>query len=344
MRKFVWFIVLIPFWMGCAREFPPETQELLNAIFEIPFPPGHDNFSFDDADTPTSYHVSAEYKGKTVQEIADHYHEFFSENGWTTESATEVETPALLVYDQGKSNVIVTIMDMPSTIKLFVIYTEYEYTREEFAVAIKKSAAPDAMQIVERVLTTCAGLKSYADTGRQESIHRGDLLSKSEFETKFIDNGDLLLQYSDELVSGFKTSTVLSKVGNVVQTMASYKTGPEQFADASMAITTGYGATSGVSGNIPELLLGLESKRLFELVNLKTLEESELEDGTTCVRLQGKNFIGDKVTVWIGKDTNLIRKIEEVIDTENYETTTYTPRINIEITADEMKFHPPQEI
>ena len=111
--------------------------------------------------------------------------------------------------------------------------------------------------------------------------------------------------------------------------------------DISMAIATLYGVTSATSGNVPELLLKLEGGALFHLMDLKILKEAKAEDGTLCQRLQGKSFLGEVHTIWVGKEDQLIRKIESVEDKNNHQTTTYSPKINLDITEEELVFKKP---
>ena len=129
---------------------------------------------------------------------------------------------------------------------------------------------------------------------------------------------------------------MLSKKGDLIQVMASYDTAPENFEDISMAIATLYGVTSATSGNIPELLYGDDDQTLFRLANLRLIDDARLEDGTMCIRLRGKDINSDEITVWVGKDSYLIQRIEEITDAKNSATTTYKPEVNIEIIAEEM--------
>jgi len=118
--------------------------------------------------------------------------------------------------------------------------------------------------------------------------------------------------------------------------MSSHEVLLRRYEDISIAIAALYGVTHTTSGKIPELLYGDDDQTLFRLANLRLLDDARLEDGTLCIRLQGKDFNSDEITVWVSKDSYLIRRIEEVTDAENSATTTYKPEVNIEIAAEEM--------
>ena len=157
-------------------------------------------------------------------------------------------------------------------------------------------------------------LKSCADTGTHESILDGEVLSTATFKTHYVAPDKLRFEYGDLLTDWFHTTYVFSKLGDSVQTASSVGAMPEIDNDISLAIASLYGVTSGTSGNIPELLLGVERTTLVHLVGLKLLDEATADDGTPCFRLHGKDFISHQLTIWIGKDDLMIRKIESVED------------------------------
>jgi hypothetical protein len=286
-----------------------ESKTLLAAVSKIPFPPGHNGASIDGNEAGTSFSVKLEYADSTEEEIAAFYRKYFSENRWKNVFADEDVGPGALHYEKEKSTINVTTVDMQSKIHLLVIYREFKYTREEFGALVGKSATPEARKLVDKIVETYGGLKSYVDTGHEETIYDGELLSELDFETRYVAGGDFLFHYTDEDGS----RDVISKIDKIIQTFASYEPSPTRYEDISLAIWALYGVSMGTSGNIPELLFGLDKKTLFDLVDLSVIKESRLEDGTKCLCLRGTNFNGEEVTLWIGKEDYLVRKIEAVV-------------------------------
>ena len=111
---------------------------------------------------------------------------------------------------------------------------------------------------------------------------------------------------------------------------------PDIGNDLSLAIAGLYGVTSATSGNIPEFLLRVGNGKLVHLVDLTIQSEAKADDGTLCLRLHGKDYGSHQRTIWIGKDDLLIRKIEAVENAENRQTTTYSPRANVEIAEEDL--------
>jgi hypothetical protein len=170
------------------------------------------------------------------------------------------------------------------------------------------------------------------------------LLKKLGFETKYTGDGDLLFQYSTHLSNGFRTRNVMGRLGGVVRTMSNLDTEPEEYDEISMAISAFYGVSSATSGNIPNLLLAHEHSSLFRLMNLRVLDDAKSEDGILCARLRGEQADGDELTLSISKNDHLIREIEIVADAGNRSKTTYSPKINVEISPEEMVFRLPSDL
>jgi outer membrane lipoprotein-sorting protein len=312
---------------------------------DVPLPPGHGGVRAPSRATPTSYHVSASYPDATVEEIFEFYQRYFRENNWEFmphEVSKNVGT--LLFFDKDKASFVITILEIDSKIELSVNYAEPKYTWEEFLVLADNSAEQEAKDTVAQLKSYYCSLKSYADTGNHESIHNGTLLKKLEFETKYTGDGDLLFRYSTLLSNGFRTRNVMGRLGGVVRTMSNLDTEPEEYDEISMAISAFYGVSSATSGNIPNLLLAHEHSSLFRLMNLRVLDDAKSEDGILCARLRGEQADGDELTLSISKNDHLIREIEIVADAGNRSKTTYSPKINVEISPEEMVFRLPSDL
>jgi hypothetical protein len=126
--------------------------------------------------------------------------------------------------------------------------------------------------------------------------------------------------------------------------MSNHDTEPEEYDEIPMAIAAFYGVSSATSGNIPNLLLRHEKNPLFRLMDLRVLDDAKSEDGILCARLRGEQAAGDELTILFGKNDHLIREIELVADAGNRSKTTYSPKINIEISPEEMEFRLPSDL
>ena len=311
------------------------------AMSKAALPPGFDTFRYKDDGSSKSFFISAQYKGKSLEEIAQHYGEHFAKEGWENLDPSGEHAPGLLMYQRGKESCEVTSVKVGAELHVLVTYDELEYTHEEFAALAKETAAQEALKLAEEVVNAYRSLTNYTDTGEYECIDDGKVLQESEFRTAYAANGDLLFEYADELSNGFKASYALSKSGDRVQAMSGHDSEPEEYQDISLAVAALTGVTSGTAHNVPTLLLGLEGKDVFTLANLKIAGEDRLPDGTVCIRLQGKGFFGDDEIIWIGKDDLLIRKIEVVKDAKNREATGYHPRTDVTPSPEDLAFRRP---
>jgi outer membrane lipoprotein-sorting protein len=311
-----------------------------DALKKVPLPPGTSEFEIN-GDDSSNFYISTIYTDRSEAEIKDFYRDFFKENGWTSTFPPEEELDGLLDYQKDKAGMNVTTIAVASEIHLMVIYREDEFTREKFDTKVGESTSPEAKALVESVREAYEKATTYADMGTHETIDDGEVLDRATFKTAYKDPGDLLFEHWDSTGDFFFTADVLYKKGNLVQLMSDTDTEPTVEEDVSMAIATLYGVTLGTSGNVPELLLELDGGALFHLIDLKLLKEAKAEDGTLCHRLHGKDFHGHESTIWIGKEDLLIRKIESVESKDNRQTTTYSPKVNIEIADEDLAFRKP---
>lgn len=320
---------------GCELLFPQDFERFDGALQKVPLPPGTESFQIGGSDS-TDFYVSAEYADKSAAELAEFYRTFFKDNGWTSKFSPEDELDGRLNYQKGKASINVTTVAIRSQLHLMVSYREDKYTREEFAKLVADSETPETKDLIRRIQEVYEKATSYSDTGSYECIDDGEFLIRAHFRTRYRDPGDLLFEYRDE------NAHTLSKRGDQVKYMSDYDAAPTEDHDIDLAISALYGVTSRTSGNIPELLLNLDGGSLFYLENLKLLDEAKSEDGTLCLRLQGRDFSDQETTIWIGKDDWLIRKIEAVKDPKNRDTTIYNPTVNTEITDGELVFKKPE--
>ena len=121
------------------------------------------------------------------------------------------------------------------------------------------------------------------------------------------------------------------------------------------AIGAGTGISGGSALTIPRLLMPaiVKSQALTDMTDLKIVGVETVDDAS-CTKLAGKTPRGDAQTVWIDKKTSLVRKIFSVSQLPGdaaapkvpafsvEQTTTYRPRIDVEIAPQEFTFEPPK--
>lgn len=323
---------------GCDWMFG-QRQMLDGALAILPLPPNTGEFTIDGKDS-TNFSLSAKYSDYTEAELLAFYRDFFTQNGWTLVIEPGEEITGLLEAEKGRNNANITVITVGGEIHLLAIYTEYEHTHDEFAEKVKASVSTEVSALIAQVHETYAGLMSYRDTGTAERINDGRVLGRSQFSTVYRDPGDLLFEHWDSTGDFHFVASVISKIGDDVRYMHDFDAKPESDT-IDMAIAAYYGTSGTTSGNIPAMLLGLEDTSLFHLSDMKLLDDAKLEDGTVCHRIQGRDFLDDDTTIWIGKEDRLIRRIESVTDGANRETIHYQPETNLEISDGDLEFRKP---
>lgn len=316
-------------------------ESLAAATTKVPLPPSATATRLDLDGSDDSFSLNADVRKVTADEVLGFYRNYFEANYWRDLLADQ-QLPGMLEFGKGLERASISVKALEGGTALRVYYEAYAHTREEFDRLVHDTATPEASALIQRMAGAYGALKSYADTGTHESIHDGEVLSNATFKTHYVAPDKLRFEYSDSLTDQFHTEFVLSKLGDTVQTASSIGAMPEISGDISMAIASLYGVTSATSGNIPELLLGMGNTNLVHLTEMTLLEEAKADDGSLCTRLHGKDFLGRPRTIWIGKDDLMIRKIESVEDEKNREITTYSPRINVDISDADLEFKKPK--
>lgn len=326
-------LILLGLWL--VMRALPDSKALETALGKIPLPPGAGSFEIHGTSPYRKFFVTAELPGQTTAEVASFYRTWFEKNGWESRYSADESLEDLLSYHKGQANINVISMGLRDSLHLTVSYRELEYTGDEFSALLSASVNPEAQETYQHVAKAYRALSSYADTGTHKTIAFGESLMAGTFETKYVAPDQLLLVYTDD------SQHVLSLSGQTVTFMSDYDDTPEVDKDVERAIAVLRGVTSGVSSTVLELLLGLADQRRLPLLSIELLPEAEADDGTTCLRIRGTDFLGEQTTLWFGKEDHLLRKIETVEDRDNYETTIYAPRANVPIPPADLQFRAP---
>ena len=319
---------------------PPEL--IARVTEKVPLPPLAQNVQVNRKVMDRGFNLKAYVPDTPPGDILNFYRDYLKASGWEDSFPPENPPEDMIAFNRDHESVTVVLDDLGTGLELGVLYHEFEYTRDEFGQLVRETADPDAISLSRKAVEAYGGLASYTDSGAYEHIHDGKVLSSAVFETNYVAPDRFLLDYTESLGGWHRTRHVLSKRGNSVQAMASYDEAPKTGTDFARAIAGLCGVTSGVSGNIPELLLREGNGALADLVECRLIEEAETDDGVACARLRGKDFGSREITIWIGKEDYLIRKIESVTDAKNHETTTYHPIANAKIAPETLKFRRPE--
>ena len=323
---------------SCGGTPSSEPGEFDLALRKMPLPPGPQEVRVTGKDR-NDFFVQAEFPDKAVGTISDFYLDFFTENGWTINAPPEgVDDSTTLYYKKDKAETFVQMSNSNPGTRIFISYVEREFTPEEFDQVVHETASPEARTLVNQIKEAYGKLVSYADTGTVEFNSGGNITDRTTFKTTYRDPGDLLFEQWNTQVDTYFTASSVGKMGDVVQLMSDTDKEATVEPDVVKAVGTVYSVTTC---NVPALLLDSDPDWNFKLSGLSILEEASIDDGTPCLRLQGKDFRGRETTIWIGKEDLLFRKFENIDYMGNRGTTTYSPRANVEIAEEELTFKKP---
>jgi outer membrane lipoprotein-sorting protein len=219
-------------------------------------------------------------------------------------------------------------------------------------------------QIVELAERAYARCDSYRDSGVVTTTFVSEdrqWTAEIPFTTAFLRPDRLRLEFKDKSLGDPPPTTIIWSTDGEVRTWRDIDPGVETPADLEEALAAATGVSQGISYRVPSLLipgaaLGGPPLDLHYAVRIGDAED----EGFGCFRIRGQRIrtpitLGEgeraavlrenSVTLWIDKDTYLVRKVEEsnVYDTFSTEAiTTYNPEIDVEIPAELLEFGPPQ--
>jgi outer membrane lipoprotein-sorting protein len=193
-----------------------------------------------------------------------------------------------------------------------------------------------AQQILDKMASTYATCKSYRDSGAVTNFFSPQHIDVRPFRTAFVRPNEFRFEYDDP--DPEKPYIVWAK-GDEVRTWWYVKPGVQNPSSLELGIAGATGVSGGSAHTIPNLLLPdqIGGRSIASLTDLTRLPDDAVDD-TPCFKLQGK-FADQPTTLWLEKETYLIRRIAE--DTKLTRTTTvYRPEVDKEIPAEELAFKP----
>ena len=209
----------------------------------------------------------------------------------------------------------------------------------------------DARDILQKTARAYRASKSYSDTGTVRTVYLSSSRQWTEeirFKTAYVAPFDFRFESNSRSVAGTEVAFIAWRDENEVK--AWYNLDPDIDDDITSlqgALDAGAGISRDASGMIPGLLipgtkLGGDIVRLTDAVRL---DDAQV-DGLDCFQVQGYRWpnTGQPTTVWIDKDSFLIRRVYEEQEIQGVRSKTtwfYEPAINTPVTAEAVQFSKP---
>ncbi|MGI9200998.1 MAG: hypothetical protein ACR2QL_08075 [Woeseiaceae bacterium] len=206
----------------------------------------------------------------------------------------------------------------------------------------------DAQYILERTAHVYRTSNSYVDKGIVRTVYTmqsDERIGKTRFKTAYVAPVDFRFE---SIMNDFGSIEVGFIVGHNQNGVETWFSANPAFKNDISSIQEALDAAAGISrdssGMIPGLLfpgtkLGGDIVRLTSAVRL---EDAQI-DSFDCFQVQGFRWpnTGQPATVWIDKESFLIRRVYEEQELEDVATKTtwfYEPAINIPVDNDALRF------
>lgn len=205
-----------------------------------------------------------------------------------------------------------------------------------------------ADEILQRVAATYASCGTYHDFGLvKRVVTRGDGSHTSEepFSITFVRPDDLRFEYGKQAYSGKTERHIVSRIGNAIY---SWRDGgdvmePKSLSKALSAVTVSGHAEAPLALLMPH---EVHRPKLTDLEDAERLADTELEK-IGCFVVRGRyGFFDLPVTVWVDRQTFLLRRVFSQRQDSHYgvETiTTFAPVIDGQITEDMIRAFIPHQ-
>lgn len=193
-----------------------------------------------------------------------------------------------------------------------VLFTTTLFANRVTYFSVKRDTT-SAATIIDRSKTAYANLPVYLDSGKVvESIYNNDHPNKTAkvFRTAYTNTGAFNFEY---YVLGKSNSLyTINRSSGVVRSWWGITNKVSTPATINLALAGATGVSSRTSAIIPDLLLTKNFKQNFySTLSSPHLNGSEKVGMADCYKISGLEMSSlNPVTVWIGKNDLLIRKIE----------------------------------
>lgn len=218
-----------------------------------------------------------------------------------------------------------------------------------------------AEEILSRVDETYATCRSYLDQGLVKTVFAkegGGFVNEYPFTTAFVRPDRFRYEFTSKpsyVPMAKERRFIIWANGDNVKTWWDVDPGVKTNVPLTMAIAKATGVSGGSAHTVPVLVMpkrvgGAKKTALHDSERLEDAHENEVP----CFRVKGYRSPTDSrpITLWISKETFLIHKIDESVllpktsehpEFEATTTTTYAPKIDIDIKPDDLAFNAPKE-
>ncbi len=201
--------------------------------------------------------------------------------------------------------------------------------------------------LLDHMSKVYANCKTYRDSGVVkimflEAVEERTVLKP--FATACVEPDRFRFEYTERFNDSKRYRFIIWRNGKDIRTWWDAEPGVKKRDTLFMAIARAAGVSGGSALTVPALLFPREffGLRLLDLATAKRIKDAKL-DSSDCFRIEGK-LMNQSRTVWLDKQTFLIRRIDSGQEFKNFSTvvtTTYYPAIDEEITEKLLNFDPP---
>ena len=210
----------------------------------------------------------------------------------------------------------------------------------------------DAREILGKTARVYRASKSYVDTGTVHTVYTNasrEWTGETSFKTAYVAPSDFRFESNMRDMPGVEAHFIAWRDRDGVR--AWYNLNPDMEKDITSiqdVLDSGAGISRDASGMIPGLIfpgtkLGGD---IVMLSSAERLEDAQI-DGFGCFQVQGFRWpnTGRPTTVWIDKESFLIRQVyeeQELKDVTTKTTWLYKPAINVPVAEEALRFAEPQ--
>lgn len=194
-----------------------------------------------------------------------------------------------------------------------------------------------AQEILNRMVQEYATCKTYRDKGIVSTLYSSSDGStrtrKIMFSTAFVRPDRFRFEFTTRSVFGEEMPYIVHSSHGDTRTWWYINPGVEEEESLGMAIAGATGVSSGSAHTVAVLLMEetIGGNSMSDMKSLTRLPDAGYE-GSLCYRVTGETRGGANPTLWIDKNTFLLRRIDWSREFAEFRTntiTTYAPEVNV---------------
>lgn len=211
---------------------------------------------------------------------------------------------------------------------------------------------------MKKVYAQCA---SYRDTGEVRTASRiegGSFSGSLPFATTFVRPDHFRFRFTDTGLGERHSTYTVWLTGGAVRSWWEASPGLRSSPSLKEALDAASGISNGASLRVPGMLMPDTVGGGAFLIAPERLND-DVDRGVACFRIRGQTretpytlstgsgsvtVEDEHVTLWIDQTTYLLRRVEDQQDLSTYRTTittSYDPKINVDIPSADLVFQPP---